>query len=217
MTLGIVSVALAAVPDVRTMILEPIVGLLGREINLTGRDAVWRAVLEEKVNPIIGTGAYSFWMGDRIEVGISGLRGANEAHNAYLEVYLNVGLVGLALYLAMLASCTRKAVQQLIRGETIQGDRFRLAFVIVTIMYGVTEAVVRQNLIWLGLLLVVSRASLPDSKPCVEATHGGPSPLIRTPPQWRPSAASNRQPIADGTGRNRSFAPPPGARWRPTP
>ena len=29
----------------RMTVLEPIVGLLGREINFTGRDAVWRAVL----------------------------------------------------------------------------------------------------------------------------------------------------------------------------
>ncbi len=158
-TLGIAVLSLAMVPDVRMTVLEPIVGLLGREINFTGRDAVWRAVLAEDINPIIGTGAYSFWMGERIEVGIAGLKGTNEAHNAYLEVYLNVGLVGLALYLVMLAGSTRRAVRQLVRGET-EGDRFRFAFLIITVMYGVTEAVVRQNLIWLGLLLVASR-SLP--------------------------------------------------------
>jgi len=158
-TVGIMTAALISVPDVRTMLLEPIVELLGRNMTFTGRDVVWEVLLQEDVNPIVGTGAYSFWMGSRIDVGIPGIPGANEAHNAYLEVYLNVGLVGLALYLVILASATRKTVGQLVRGESGEWDRFRLSFVIVTVVYGITEAVVRQNLIWLGLLLFVSRVS----------------------------------------------------------
>ena len=68
-------------------------------------------------------------------------------------------------------------MRQLVRGET-EGDRFRFAFLIVTVMYGVTEAVVRQNLIWLGLLLVASR-SLPGCSQCCGPI---PSPVPRAYP-----------------------------------
>jgi exopolysaccharide production protein ExoQ len=169
MTLGIVSIGLLAVPDVRNSILEPIVELLGRKTDFTGRDIVWRAVLEEDINPIVGVGSYSFWMGERVERALPGVNGwVNEAHNAYLEIYLNVGLVGVALYLAILASCTRLVMRQLTREQTSQGDRFLLSFVIVTVVYGATEAVVRANLIWFGLLLVASRASLAEHMHCVQ-------------------------------------------------
>ena len=48
------------------------------------------------INPIFGTGFESFWLGKRLEQ----LQGIffffpNEAHNGYLEVYLNLGLMGL--------------------------------------------------------------------------------------------------------------------------
>jgi len=42
-------------------------GLLGRDSTLTGRNEIWKAVLAEKTNPLIGTGFYSFWLGGRSE------------------------------------------------------------------------------------------------------------------------------------------------------
>ena len=166
MILGIFSAAVLALPDVRSTITEPIVRLLGRDVTFTGRDAVWRAVLEQDVNPIVGVGSYSFWMGERVEKPLPGLGGwANEAHNAYLEIYLNVeGLIGLGLYLSILATGVRKSVRELVRGKNGVGESFRLAFVIVAVMYGATEAVVRSNLIWLGLLMVVVRVSRPGTR-----------------------------------------------------
>jgi len=174
-------------------------------MTFTGRDVVWEVLLQEDVNPIVGTGAYSFWMGSRIDVGIPGIPGANEAHNAYLEVYLNVGLVGLALYLVILASATRKTVGQLVRGESGEWDRFRLSFVIVTVVYGITEAVVRQNLIWLGLLLFISRVS-PVQEDARAPANPGPSSV-------RPAPAllhrNRRMPInVHRMGRSRSGSSP---------
>jgi len=66
---------LFAIPEVRVVVLEPIVGLLGRDISFTDRDDVWRVLLQQDVNPLLGVGSYSFWMGERVEGPLPGLSG----------------------------------------------------------------------------------------------------------------------------------------------
>ena len=67
-------------------------GAVGRDPTLTGRTVIWSAVLSTHTNPLLGAGYESFWLGPRLttvwaQVGV----GINEAHNGYLEVYLNLG------------------------------------------------------------------------------------------------------------------------------
>ncbi len=47
-----------------------------------------------KTNPLLGTGYESFWLGPRLQWfwQHAGLGHINEAHNGYLEVYLNLGI-----------------------------------------------------------------------------------------------------------------------------
>ena len=72
---------------------------LGREATLTGRTEVWEQVLNEDTNPLIGTGYESFWLGDRLtRFWQEHWWKPNQAHNGYLEVYLNLGMVSLGLY-----------------------------------------------------------------------------------------------------------------------
>ena len=46
-------------------------------------------------NPLLGAGFENFWVGER-QVTLGGL-GGNQAHNGYLEIYLNLGWVGILL------------------------------------------------------------------------------------------------------------------------
>ena len=77
---------------------EIILVLLGRNITLTDRDVLWKVLLGMHTNPWIGTGFESFWLGNRLEY-ISDMMSwiPNEAHNGYLEIYLNLGIIGLIL------------------------------------------------------------------------------------------------------------------------
>src|SRR5581483_4780832 len=73
---------------------------LGRNPTLTGRTEIWSAVLHFAGNPLFGTGFESFWLGDRIKhIWAYGemTYGINEAHNGYIETYLNLGWIGVAL------------------------------------------------------------------------------------------------------------------------
>src|SRR5260370_24790907 len=69
-----------------------VMATMGRDPTLTGRTEIWKVVLGEKGNPMLGTGFESFWLGKRLEK-IWSLYWwhPNEAHNGYLEVFLNLG------------------------------------------------------------------------------------------------------------------------------
>ncbi|HXC37065.1 MAG TPA: O-antigen ligase family protein [Candidatus Acidoferrales bacterium] len=123
---------------------ETFIHLLGRNDTLTGRTDIWRALWNWNINPVIGTGFEGFWLGDRrLDVQQSVLPFLNEAHNGYLETYLNLGFIGVGITAAMLLATYAKARRQLLRH--FEFGRFRLAYLIAFIVYNWTEAAFRMN------------------------------------------------------------------------
>jgi O-antigen ligase len=132
-----------------------LVAILGRDLTFTGRTEIWSAVLKEDINPLFGVGYYSFWLGTRVERLSAGFYyHLNEAHNGFLETYLNVGLVGLGLLVAALVTAAKG-----ISAQVVAGSRFaalRLAFLVGVLMYNLTEAAFdRLNVLWVACLLVI--------------------------------------------------------------
>ena len=83
----------------------------GRDPTLTDRTLIWKVLLSMNTNPWVGTGYETFWLGSRLQrVWDSGFH-VNEAHNGYLQVYLNLGLVGLCLVLGFLIASYRYDLQ----------------------------------------------------------------------------------------------------------
>jgi len=112
---------------------------MGRTTTLSGRTILWARLLEIDTNPIFGTGFESFWLGKRLQQ----LEGVfffipNEAHNGYLEVYLNLGLVGLFIIIAMLIAAYWKIRFELFRN--FEWGRYRLGFLVAVLLYNCTEA-----------------------------------------------------------------------------
>ena len=76
---------------------------LGRDPTLTGRTVIWDVVLSVRGNALVGTGFESFWLGKRLHrVWELTMPGLQEAHNGYLELYLNLGWIGVILLGAVL-------------------------------------------------------------------------------------------------------------------
>ena len=90
---------------------------LGRNTTLTGRTEIWQALLNWEINPVLGVGFESFWLGNerqsKLQQFFPGLN-LNEAHNGYLETYLNLGLVGLVITLLMLGATYFKIRRELL-------------------------------------------------------------------------------------------------------
>src|SRR5438132_8108506 len=77
---------------------DAILVALGRDATLTGRTELWNDVLTFRVNPLFGAGFESFWLGERLEsLWQKHPWRPNQAHSGYLEMYLNLGYIGVAL------------------------------------------------------------------------------------------------------------------------
>jgi exopolysaccharide production protein ExoQ len=116
-----------------------ITALSGHEETFNGRGKLWDELLNFNINPVLGTGFESFWLGDRLKrLWAEYWWHPNEAHNGYLETYLNLGIVGLAMLAGLLISAFRKASLALSRGDEF--GRFRLGFLIGVVVYNWTES-----------------------------------------------------------------------------
>jgi O-antigen ligase len=120
-------------PDLRQIVTSS----MGRNVNLTERTDVWEGAMAVGTNPLIGTGFAGFWLtsgghalGQRLNVG--------EAHNGYLETYLNGGLIGVGLLLAVLLAAGRNVVRQVVAGRAT-ASLFATLFV-TGVIYNYTES-----------------------------------------------------------------------------
>lgn len=132
---------------------------VGRDATFTGRTEVWDVVIPMAPNPVIGAGFETFWYGPRLDR-LRNLwgQGVNEAHDGYLEVYLNLGFVGVGLIALILMRGYWSAVGAFRRDPALGG--LLLAFVLTTTIYSITEAGFRMlDPMWFFLLLSVVAAS----------------------------------------------------------
>jgi O-antigen ligase len=129
---------------------------LGRNTTFTGRTAIWHCALPMVGNPIIGEGFESFWLGQRLlDVAKCIDQGLNQAHNGYIEVYLNLGWLGITVLAILLVTGYRRTVTAA-RCQTRAGS-LRLAYFIVAVVYDFSEGGFKMmNPVWICLLMAVA-------------------------------------------------------------
>jgi len=139
-----------------------VVHALGRKSNLSGRTEIWEAVIPAVPNSVIGAGFESFWIGPDAEkmwrrlklLGWWHPEGLNEAHNGYLEVYVNLGWIGVCLISLFIVTGYLRAGKAFRRDPEF-GSLF-LAYTAIGALYSVTEAGFRLlTFSWIFLLLAV--------------------------------------------------------------
>ncbi len=149
---------------------------MGRDATLTGRTEIWKDVLSMSGNPLIGTGFESFWLGKRADrMWAMFYFHPTQAHNGYIEIYLELGWVGIAMMAAIILTGCRNAVEALRRDP--DAGRIRLAYIVVALAYNMTEAGFRMMTVtWFFFLLsavvvpkVAVRESLSSSPPPLPA------------------------------------------------
>jgi O-antigen ligase len=130
---------------------------LGRDSSLSGRTGIWQRCLSAPINPLLGAGYYSFWLDparvDKVSEGF--WYKLNEAHNGYIETYLNEGFIGVFLVAAVLIFALRKLKGAVLNEEGVY-PALRLAVLVVALFYNYSEAVFdRTNLIWFATLVAI--------------------------------------------------------------
>ena len=132
---------------------ELVLSILGRRPDLTDRTDIWAILLTLEANPLVGVGFMSFWTGTRLEEAwhLLGLR-INQAHNGYLEQYLNLGYIGVAFIAVIMLSGLLKVRRHLWVDPA--AGMLRLCIISVAALYNYTEAAFYGlNNMWILLLL----------------------------------------------------------------
>lgn len=136
--LVIVAASLYIVLDSTLGIRDTVIRTLGRDATLTNRTSIWKIVQEFPTNPMVGTGYQSFWAGERLKILQQKIPGINQAHNGYLEQYLNLGYVGVAFIAIIILSGLLKVRKHL--NVDYPAAMLRLCFIVTAVLYNYTEA-----------------------------------------------------------------------------
>lgn len=121
---------------------EDILQALGRNSSLSGRIPLWQLVLKSiSDRPIQGYGFNAFWnswTGERVSDTVNWDTAVPHAHNGFLEVWLGLGLIGLALILINLSRNFLFALR-VARSNRDVDYSWPLLLVVFTLLYNVTE------------------------------------------------------------------------------
>jgi O-antigen ligase len=164
-TYAILTLFILSLIQINFHIFEKIVDLSGHSTTVVGRMELWSELLRVPINPILGVGFESFWLGDRLILLHEGRPWQpNEAHNGYLEIYLNLGLIGLTLLVCLIIATFRKIRVELIRNPN--WGRYRMGFLIAVIFYNFTEVSFRGlSLIWFAFYIIALDYATPRYEP----------------------------------------------------
>src|SRR5437867_1509875 len=133
-----------------------LVEAMGRDATLTGRTVLWEELLRIPTDPWFGSGFESFWLGERAKLlWRHHWWHPNQAHNGYLEVFLNLGWLGVALLSFVIARGYQNVVGALHRDPEL--GKLRLAFFVIALLYNLTEAAFKMmHPVWIIFLLAVT-------------------------------------------------------------
>lgn len=134
-------------------ILGALLEMLGEDMTLTGRTDLWSDLLKEPINPFLGAGYQSFWIGSSGErMWTKFAFHPNQAHNGYLETYLNGGLIGLCLLIAVIFSAGRNLKKELLSRSWVSTILF--SFFVTAVFYNWSEALFNKlSPVWFTLLM----------------------------------------------------------------
>jgi O-antigen ligase len=135
-----------------------ILSALGKDTDFTGRVGIWGVLLSmARDKPLLGYGYGGFWilggpaqdLWDRLGVSPED---AAYAHNGYLQLLVDGGIIGLALLLGTLFTTFRKAWDYFV----VTKNTWPLYFVVFVLLHNLTEATfaVRNNVNWLLFVAV---------------------------------------------------------------
>jgi O-antigen ligase len=150
-----------------------ILAALGRNPTLTGRTELWNRIIGMADNPLLGAGFESFWLGERLaKLWSIYWWHPNESHNGYLELFLNLGWLGVAVFAVILVTGYRN-IMGMLRYDPEEA-KIRLAYFVIWIVYNFTEAAFKtMHPVWIFFLFAciavpkprVAHTVLPYARP----------------------------------------------------
>jgi O-antigen ligase len=138
-----------------TPLIDSILIAMGEDPTLTGRTDLWHDLIKIQDAPLIGSGYQNFWLEDYINTLWQKYDfKPNNAHNGYLETYLNLGAIGFGLLMTLLAtSAVRLRRDMLARAPA---SALMLALLVISVFYNWSEAMFSTvTSMWFATLLAL--------------------------------------------------------------
>lgn len=103
----IIGVTLILYPEIFNIFFD----ITGKDPTLTGRTDIWLLLLSQNTNNLItGVGFQSFWIPEKLsKLTLFQYWLPNQSHNGYLDIILEIGIVGLILFLLVIYSFMKNA------------------------------------------------------------------------------------------------------------
>ena len=126
---------------------ETILKALGRDLTLTGRTGIWAIVLDKIwQHPWLGYGFRGFWLGmegESADIWYETYFMSPNAHNGFLDLALELGLIGLIFFLlSFLYSCFR-AITWLRLNRTTEG-LWPIVYLTALLLCNLTESLILE-------------------------------------------------------------------------
>jgi O-antigen ligase len=148
-------------------------GLIGKDPSLTGRTDIWAAVLRRvQERPILGYGYGAFWLdpwGPAWFVREEVKWAVPHAHNGWLELLAEIGVVGVALAAAHYLIAASKAALRALRD--IEGS-WAMLFMVLFALFSVSEPTIMQynDLAWAVYVAILTKLfQKPEPVPALAA------------------------------------------------
>ncbi len=132
---------------------EPILNSFGGDVTLTGRTPIW-GILREEFIPrklFLGYGKDAFWVSaeTRVLVGSINDHVPAHAHNGWLDMLLDVGIVGFFFYLMSAVQAYARAFKLAYIAQNMV-NMWPLAFLTIFLFNNLTESLMltRINIMW---------------------------------------------------------------------
>lgn len=129
--------------------MEFILKKLGKGVTLTGRTIIWKAIVTfvSGIHRLFGYGYGGFWSNEKYTESLyaiynqlslrSGLVGG---HNLFMELYINIGIIGIVLFIIMVHSIMNKS-----RQFSVQEMGFEVVCVSFLAIRGLVERTLNSN------------------------------------------------------------------------
>jgi O-antigen ligase len=155
--IGIAMMVLASV----AVLFEQILAAMGRDDTFSGRTSLWEGAIAvaKAHHPILGAGYRAFWT----DAGADGVRDyiqhwarlPNHGHNGYLDIWLELGYAGVALFAVFVIVTVTRLVRRLLRepGETAWAAFAIFFFVFLLNNASVTVAFKHTDIAWIFAVL----------------------------------------------------------------
>jgi len=145
---GVSVLAVVLLLDSFVGIKEDFLNAMGRDPTLTTRTEIWPMLVELQPNAVVGAGFNTFWAGERLRISFEKFGGIFQAHNGYLETYLNGGLLGVGLLSGVLVVAYLQ-IRKRLEFDTPEAG-IRLVLLVIAVVYNYSEASFNKiGVLWL--------------------------------------------------------------------